>query len=134
MILLSDPESAFPNLTYGHGVHGELVCDPSAWFGSDVTIDVTDSVTIERNVIISHGCEILRHDHDFGRDRTKLGKHSPLIIREGAFIGCRCIILKGCREIGAWSVIGAGSIVTRDVPAYMIVAGNPARQIGAVKI
>lgn len=133
MILLSDPDSSIPTVGYGHETRGSLTCDPSAWFGPNVHIDVTDSVTIEPNVIISHDCEIIRHEHDFGRDRTKLGAHSPLVIREGVFVGCRCIILEGCQEIGAWSVIGAGSIITRDVPAYVIVAGNPARQIGTVK-
>jgi acetyltransferase-like isoleucine patch superfamily enzyme len=132
-ILLSDPDSSIPNLTYGHEVRGVFTCDESAWFGPKVNIDVTDSVTIEKNVIVSHDCEIIRHEHDWGRDRTKMASASPLVIHEGAYIGCHAIIVEGCREIGAWSVVGAGSVVTKDVPAYAIVAGNPARQVGTVK-
>ena len=133
MIQLSDPDSSIPHVGYGHEVHGKFVCDPSDWFGPGVNIDVTDSVTLEKNVILSHDCEIIRHEHDFGRDRTKLGSHSPLVIHEGVFLGCHVIILEGCHEVGAWSVIGAGSVITKDVPNYAIVAGNPARQVGTVK-
>lgn len=132
-VLLSDPESAFPNVSYGHGRKAILECDRSDYFGGNVNIDLTEPVTIEAHVIVSHDCDIIRHDHDFGRDRTKLGTHSPLVIHEGAFIGSHVIILEGCRDIGAWSVIGAGSVVTRDVPAGVMVAGNPARQVGTVK-
>lgn len=50
-------------------------------------------------------------------------------IEDGAWIGAGAIILPGV-TIGKKSVVGAGSVVTRDVPDFAIVAGNPARQIG----
>lgn len=50
-----------------------------------------------------------------------------LIIGHDVWIGANTIITKGCTKIGNGSVIGAGSIVTHDVPAYSIMAGNPAR-------
>lgn len=52
---------------------------------------------------------------------------SPLEICEDVWIGARVIVLPGCKKIGAHSIIGAGAVVTHDVPAYAIVAGNPAR-------
>lgn len=54
----------------------------------------------------------------------------PCVIESDAWIGANAIILPGCRRIGYGAIVGAGSIVTRDVPDFTIVAGNPARQIG----
>ena len=45
------------------------------------------------------------------------------------WIGARVIVLPGCKRIGAHSVIGAGAVVTHDVPDYAIVGGNPAKVI-----
>lgn len=50
-----------------------------------------------------------------------------LVIEDDVWIGHHAIILPGCKFIGRGAVIGAGSIVTRDVPAYSVVAGVPAR-------
>ncbi len=56
------------------------------------------------------------------------GKNRPVVIRDDVFIGMNCLILKGV-EIGEGSVIGAGSVVSRDVPPRTMVGGNPARII-----
>lgn len=53
---------------------------------------------------------------------------APVIIEDNAFIGARSIILKGV-TIGANSIIGAGSVVTKSIPANEIWAGNPAKFI-----
>jgi acetyltransferase-like isoleucine patch superfamily enzyme len=54
------------------------------------------------------------------------GETSPITIDDFVFIGMNCLVLKGV-TIGAGAVIGAGSVVTRDIPAQVIAAGNPAR-------
>lgn len=53
-----------------------------------------------------------------------------LEIGHDAWIGARAIILRACRRIGIGAVVGAGSVVTKEVPDFAIVAGNPARIIG----
>ena len=52
-------------------------------------------------------------------------KTKPILIKEGAFIGAQSIILKGV-TIGKHSVVGAGSVVTKDIPDGEIWGGNPA--------
>ncbi len=62
-------------------------------------------------------------DDDWELERT--------LVREGASIGAGAIILPGL-TIGAWAVVGAGTIVTRDVPDQALVTGNPAEIVGYV--
>lgn len=60
------------------------------------------------------------------------GRTAPVTIEDDVFIGMNCLILKGV-SIGRGSVIGAGAVVTRDIPPGMIAAGNPARVIRSVE-
>lgn len=53
------------------------------------------------------------------------------VVKFGAAVGSRSVILPGI-TIGRWALVAAGSVVTRDVPDYALVAGNPARIIGSV--
>ena len=57
---------------------------------------------------------------------------APVVIEDDVWIGASSIVLKGVR-IGAGAVIGAGSVVTRDIPPYAIAAGNPAVVVGDVR-
>lgn len=98
---------------------------------SNSTIVAHDEIVIEDDVNIGVNCVI--YDTDFHsvdyKKRMKASlegvKKAPVIIGKGAWIGGHCIVLKGC-TIGARSVIGAGSVVTHDIPADEIWAGNPA--------
>lgn len=57
-------------------------------------------------------------------------ERTTCVIGDDAWIGAGSLILAGCRGIGVGAVVAAGSVVTRDVPDFAIVAGNPARRIG----
>ena len=94
------------------------------------------SITIGNNVKIGGGASI--YDTDFHSISPNLRANSktdfahkiksPVIIEDNVFIGAHSIILKGV-TIGANAVIGAGSVVTKSVPANQIWAGNPAKFI-----
>ena len=56
---------------------------------------------------------------------------SPVFVADGASLGAACVVLPGVR-IGRWAMVGAGAVVTRDVPDYGLVLGNPARLVGYV--
>lgn len=60
------------------------------------------------------------------RRDPKAGKSSPIVIEDDVFIGMSALILKGS-HIGTGSVIGAGSVVAGEIPAGVVIAGNPAR-------
>lgn len=101
---------------------------------SGSTICATTSVTIGNNVLIGSGCLISDTDshpidwEDRLYDRNQKTRKAPIVIKDNAFIGARSIILKGV-TIGEGAVVGAGSVVSKDVPPYTVVAGNPARVV-----
>jgi acetyltransferase-like isoleucine patch superfamily enzyme len=55
----------------------------------------------------------------------------PTLVRYGASLGSRAVVLPGL-SIGRWSLVGAGAVVTKDVPHHALVVGNPARRVGWV--
>ena len=97
-------------------------------------ICAAERIVIKNNVVIGSNTTIIDTDfHPIDPEYRKLypneGKTSPVKIEDDVFVGMNCLILKGV-SIGKGSVVGAGSVVTTDVPARVIVAGNPARIIG----
>lgn len=92
-------------------------------------------IVIEDDVLIGSGVHMYSANHAFSdpsRDIIEQG-HDPaadVIVRRGAWIGANAILLPGV-EIGEGAVIGAGSVVTRSVPARTIAVGNPARPVRA---
>jgi maltose O-acetyltransferase len=85
-------------------------------------------IHIGADVSIGPEAAILTLGHD-PRSPDFADRGGPVSIGNHVWIGYRAIVLPGV-TIGAGAVVGAGSVVTRDVPPFAIVAGNPARQIG----
>lgn len=69
------------------------------------------------------------YERKFGVVDTDIHWDAVLDIGDDVWIGHNVMILPGCKNIGRGAVVGAGAIVTKDVPAYAIVAGNPARKL-----
>ena len=69
------------------------------------------------------------YERRFGVIDEDIVHAAPLIIEDDVWVGHNVVILPGCKRIGRGAVIGAGSIVTRDVERYEIVAGVPARHL-----
>lgn len=110
------------------GGAGSLNMHDRVQINRDVHLDMTGGLTLGADVLISEGAVVYTHDH--GLDPRSDPTVQPKTIGQGAWIGMRAVILPGCRSIGPGAIIGAGAIVTADVPAGAIVAGNPARVIG----
>ncbi len=100
---------------------------------SGCSISAKESIIIGDRVLVGTGVLITDNDahplHPDKRGDYSLVRKAAVIIASDVFIGARAIILKGV-SIGTGAVIGAGAIVSRSVPEYAIVAGNPAQQIG----
>ncbi|NIM07292.1 MAG: acyltransferase [Armatimonadetes bacterium] len=87
-----------------------------------------EEIQIGRRVLISQGAKLLTGSHDYNNPSLQ-GLAHPIRVGDFAWIGAYALILPGI-EIGEGAVVGAGAVVSRNVPPYAIVAGNPAHIIG----
>jgi len=86
-------------------------------------------VSIGNKVVITSGCYILSHSIvEWRLNPEKKILFHETIIEDNVFIGVNSVILPGVK-VGKNSVIGAGSVVTKDLPPNVVVAGNPAKVI-----
>lgn len=96
-------------------------------------LDARGGIHIGENVSISAECYLVSASHD-PHSATFEGSEKPTMILIGdyAWLGVRAVVLPGI-HIGKGAIVGAGSIVTKNVAPFQIVAGNPARPIGVRK-
>ena len=111
-----------------------IVLGDHVWIGHNVKIDGRGGVKIGSGCILARQIEIISSNHYFqGEDLMEIPYDKrfiskPINIGENVWMGLRTIILPGV-TIGEGAVVGAGSVVTKDIPPLAIVAGNPARVI-----
>lgn len=102
------------------------------FIGSDVFIDNTypESIVIEDFVTIISRCFIIGHSFIPVHLEKILVKDAPAIegvrLKKGSYIGAQCIIMPGV-TIGECAIVGAGSVVTSDIPNFSVAMGSPAR-------
>ncbi|MEH2532784.1 acetyltransferase-like isoleucine patch superfamily enzyme [Bradyrhizobium sp. AZCC 1588] len=129
-------------LTFAHG--GEIKIGEWCYVGEDSRIWSAASIVIGNRVLISHSVNIFdnlthplraakRHEQirqifTHGHPREISLDESPVTICDDAWIGAGAMVLRGV-TVGKGGVVAAGAVVTKDVPAFSIVAGNPAERI-----
>ena len=113
----------------GMRVESGVSCMRGVNFGSEPYL-----ITLHKNCRISSNVIFVNHDggtwaiKDTEYDNGKIIKFGVIEIGEGAFVGARSVIMPGV-HVGAHSVIGAGSVVTKDIPPYTVACGVPARVV-----
>ncbi len=148
---IGEGTSVWDNVHIRHGatIGEECIVGEKSYIAYDVVIGnrvkinafvyICAAVTIEDGVMISAGT-IFTNDR-FPRATMPDLKHLrpsepdehtlPTLVKEGATIGAGCVIGNDL-EVGRWAMVGMGSVVTKSVPDFHLVIGNPARSIGAV--
>jgi acetyltransferase-like isoleucine patch superfamily enzyme len=86
------------------------------------------NIIIGDRCAITSGCVILSHDRSAKRVDLKDNGEGTVRLGNDVFIGVNSVVLRNV-TIGDYSIVGAGSVVTKDVPPNVVVAGNPARII-----
>lgn len=89
-------------------------------------------LTIGDNVMMGEDVLFLGGGHRHSRTDVPMNKQgsegkTPLYIESDVWISARVTVLPGCRHIGRGAIIGACAVVTKDVPDFAVVAGNPAK-------
>jgi maltose O-acetyltransferase len=119
---------------------GTYLCEKKIYIGNNVFIGKGAYLSASEGIIIGNGVTIgpelmvMGGDHKFDVVGARIceidteGHNNRIVIENDAWLGARVILLKN-GKIGEGAIIGAGSVVTKEVPPYTIFAGNPAKLI-----
>jgi UDP-2-acetamido-3-amino-2,3-dideoxy-glucuronate N-acetyltransferase len=106
--------------------------------GPDVTIGnqckIQNNVSVYKGVTLEDGVfcgpsMVFTNIYNPRAEMSKMDQVRPTLVKHGATLGANCTIVCGA-TIGKYAFVGAGAVVTRDVPDHALVVGNPARQVG----
>lgn len=128
---------------------GKIIIGDDVYLGDDTIISAADLVEIGSATMLAHGVQIFDNDSHpldpFLRERDMLiatmrvkGQRpeiafAPVVVGPRSWVGLNSIILRGV-TIGEGAVVAAGSVVTKDVPPYTLVAGNPANVVKNISL
>lgn len=109
----------------------------TVYIAPNVLIDSTfpENVFIQNHVYITRGAKIIAHTTFTRPTQAITGVEFSLgdvVLEEGCYIGVNAVVLPSV-TIGKCAIVGAGAVVTKNVPPYAIVGGSPARQFGDVR-
>lgn len=109
-----------------------VVISPEVYLGSNVkvqnNVSIYTGVTCEDDVFLGPSCVFTNVTNPRSAVNRR-GHYAKTVVGKGASIGANATIVCG-HDIGEFAFIGAGAVVTKTVPAYALVVGNPAKQIG----
>lgn len=137
-----------------HGIlscrlEGRIVIGRHSYIGGRTLIEAVAGVLIGDEVAISHDCYLMDSNshptspavrrltlREFAKTRANIDRpaetaRAPIHIQDNVWIGFNSIVLKGV-TVGRGSIVACGSVVTSDVPAFSVAAGNPARIVKAL--
>lgn len=115
---------------------GEVTMGARSFCGEGCVFGCNESICIGNDVMIAQYVTLRDTDHVF--DRTDIPMidqgvaSAPIVVEDDVWLGHGVVVLKGVR-IGQGAVVAAGAVVNKDVPAWAIMGGVPARQIGSRK-
>ena len=117
----------------GEGVLGSIEINDECYICDFFSVLTANQVVIEKQVLIASYVTVLAENHGIDPEMgMPYGKQpltgKPVRIGECSWIGEKAVILPGV-NIGKWCVVGAGSVVTKNLPDYAMAVGNPARII-----
>lgn len=109
--------------------HGAITIGDGVLLSPGTRLSACDHITIGNGVMMANGTYITDSDWHTIYDRTQRSeKQTPVVVGDNVWLGDHATVLKGV-TIGENSVVAARAVVTRDVPANVIVAGNPAQVV-----
>ena len=91
-------------------------------------VSVYEGVTLEDGVFCGPAC-VFTNVHNPRSEIVRKNEYKKTLIRRGVTLGANCTIICGV-TIGAFAFIGAGAVISKDVPSYALMVGVPAKQIG----
>jgi acetyltransferase-like isoleucine patch superfamily enzyme len=116
----------------GSMLGGELIIGDNCFINSGTSICSFERITIGNNCLIGNYTLIMDGDFHDIHDHAKRGPSAPVTIEDDVWIAARVTILKGV-TIGKGAVVGCGAVVMKDVPAYTLVGGVPAKVIKSLE-
>lgn len=121
------PVTRYAGISY----NPKIIIGEGTWVGKNCSIAAIDKVEIGKHVLFAGHVHITDHSHGYEDINMPIAPQpliskGPVIIEDDCWLGFSCEILSGV-HIGKHCVVAARSVVTKDVPPYSIVAGNPAR-------
>jgi acetyltransferase-like isoleucine patch superfamily enzyme len=118
-----------PSQVEGRAVFGRIELGEHVFVGERTTIVSHERIAVGARTMIAHNCSLMDFNHgiEAGGPPSRLpGRTAEVVVEEDCWLGAGVIVLPGAR-VGAGTIVGAGSVVTKSLPPGVIAAGVPAR-------